>query len=113
MAASSLLDIDSPGFEFDHDQMHRRMNDALPPGSGLAFQWMLDPVVNPQIPAGWWNTNHAQAHANFATAFQRIYWPSAAPIVDINLAQGPTQFWAFQNWNLHNLANSVLPSERG
>lgn len=100
-------DPNSPGFAFDHDQLHRTM--AAAQGSSVAtINYLLDPLTDVSVPSGWWNSTHAQAHSDFATAFPGIYWPSQIAINDINLAQGPTQWWQFSNWQAHNLANQAL-----
>ena len=106
MSIATLLNIADPTFSWEHDQMHRTMLAAE--GNSSALTAILDPITDIEVPAGSWNSDHAQAHADFATAFPAIYWPSTAPIVDINLAQGPTEFWAFQNKNLHDLSESTL-----
>lgn len=113
MAVSSLLEPDSLAFGFDHDQMHRRMAYALPNGPGFSgIPYLLDPIIGANVPFGYWNKNHAQAHSDFASANPAIFWPSTAPIVDIDLNSGATKFWAFSNRQLHNLANSALPPAR-
>lgn len=112
MAISGLLDIDSPGFSFDHDQQHRNMVYSTPASlSWSTALYLLDPMQNANIPSGFFNTLHAQAHADFATAHPSIYWPSTVGINDINLDSGATNWWAFSNWNLHNIANSVSPDQ--
>jgi hypothetical protein len=105
MTIATLLNINDPNFAFDHDRLHRTMTAALPPG----FTALLDLIQAATVPAGWWNTNHAQAHADFASAFPAINWPSKVAIADINLSTGPTEWWALSNRTLHNIADTMLP----
>lgn len=107
MSIASLINPYSGAFAFDHDQLHRTMLAAGPPGAITAI---LDPLVNVNVPAGQWNTDHAALHADFASAFPAITWPSVAEIADIDLEQGSAvEFWAFKNKNLHDLALTQLP----
>ena len=111
MSAASLLNPSDPSFEFDHDQMHRQMFIGLPAGSAAtALPYQLDPIIGTDIPAGWWNFNHAQAHSDFADAFPALTWGSNIALVDINLSEGAQEFWALSNKLLHDLANRVLPT---
>lgn len=84
---------------------------SLPAGSGVgANPALLDPVIAAAIPAGWWNFNHSQAHQDFANAFPAVYWPSTVSLADIDLMDGPTQWWGLSNKLLHDLAASLLPT---
>lgn len=107
MAISGLLDITSPGFEFDHDQLHRQMLYAQSPGAQTT---LLDPMADINVPAGWFTTDHVIAHQQFANAFPAASGPSTVPINDINLNDGSTEIWALSNRVLHNIARSVLPA---
>lgn len=73
-----------------------------------ALPYFLYPVEGADVPAGWWNNNHAKAHSDFASDFPAIYWPASAAINDINMVQGQTQWWQFSNWRAHNLAIQAL-----
>lgn len=110
--ASLLNQLADPNFDFDHDQMHRQMFTALPPGQYSANPYMLDPVIGVAIPAGWWNFNHATAHGDFADAFPAITWPSEVSLVDINLSTGSRAWWRLSNKLLHDIANTVLTPSR-
>lgn len=108
MSVATLLNPQDPWFAFDHDQMHRRMIGAQ--GSPGVFKTtILDPLSDPNVPAGFWNGDHSVAHANFASAFSAVYWPSTVHIVDISLTQETSPWWELSNKSLHDLANSVLP----
>ena len=109
MSIATLLNLNDPNYAFDHDQMHRAMANATPP-SGL-FP-ILDPIQDINVPNGWWDVNHAQAHQDFASAFPAINWPSNVAITDVALSTGPSEWWALSNRTLHNLANTVLPTSR-
>lgn len=102
-----MMNASDPSFAFDHNQLHYNMALALPAGSTSIFP-LLDPLSDIAVPSGYWNSDHAQLHSDFASEFQQIYWPSASAINDVNLAEGPMQWWAFSNWQLHNLAIGVL-----
>lgn len=111
MSAATLLnDPSDPNYAFDHDLMHRRMAYSVPGSYYPAFSFMLDPMQGTDVPAGDWDTAHAKAHSDFASKFPTIYWPSTVAINDINLDTGATNWWALSNKNLHDLANSVLPT---
>lgn len=69
---------------------------------------ILDPSADPTVPAGDWQTAHAQAHQDFADSFSAITWPSTALIADLTLTEGATEFWVFTNKTLHDLANTAL-----
>jgi hypothetical protein len=105
-----MMNRSDPGFAFDHDQLHRNMMYALPAGVFSATPYLLDPIIGAEIPNGYWNTDHAQAHSDFASEFPAINSISQVSINDINLEQGPDQWWQFSNWQAHNLAVSQLPS---
>ena len=106
MAIASLLNPQGTGFAFDHNELHREMLGATPPSTDA----ILDQGGDVQVPAGWWNSLHAQLHEDFAVSFPTILWQSVSPINDVSLAQGPDEWWSFANMNLHNIARSVLPS---
>ena len=85
-------------------------------GTPASLSWstalyLIDPMSDAQVPSGYFNTLHAQAHSDFAAAHPSIYWNSTVGINDIDLNSGATSFWAFSNWQLHNVANSVLPDQ--
>ena len=108
MTIATLINPSDPSFAFDHEQIHRNMYTSIPASGFSALPYLLDPITDVQAPAGWWNTDHAQAHRDFASAFPAINWPSQVSIADIDLSNGPTEWWAFANWQAHNIANSVL-----
>jgi hypothetical protein len=109
MSIATLLHPNDPSFAFDHDQMHRNMYRSIPASVGFSgVPYQLDPLTDVSAPAGWWNSNHATAHRDFASAFPAITWPSFVSIADIDLSTGPTTWWAFANWQAHNLANQAL-----
>ena len=106
MSIASMLNPQGTGFAFDHNQLHREMLGAAPPSTDA----ILDQGGDTQIPAGWWNSLHAQLHQDFAETFSAILWQSVSPINDVALAEGADEWWAFANMNLHNTARSVLAS---
>jgi hypothetical protein len=108
MTIATLLHPDDPSFAFDHDQLHRAMFAVTPPGQFSATPYLLDPIQDQTVPAGWWDVNHAQAHEDFAAAFPAITWPSTVEVAAINLETGPTLWWALSNWHLHTIANAML-----
>jgi hypothetical protein len=108
VSVASLLNPKGPDFSFDHDQLHQNMWNALPAGAYSAVPYNLYPVVGAEIPAGWWNSDHAQAHSDFASAFPAITLPSTVAINDINLSQGPDEWWALSNKVAHDIANTAL-----
>jgi hypothetical protein len=114
MSTASLLNpLTDPSFDFDHDQMHRLMFISLPAGTQYsALPYQLDPVIGANVPAGWWNYNHAQAHGDFADAFPAITWPSNVDLVDLNLSEGSRAWWRLSNKQLHDIANTVLKPNR-
>jgi hypothetical protein len=108
---ASLLNPGAAGFVFDHAQLHQNMYSAIPQSVGFSVvPYLLDPAIGVNIPAGTWNNNHAQAHADFASAFPAITLPSTVSINDINLTQGQDAWWAFSNKMAHDIANTVLPT---
>lgn len=111
MSVASLLNHNAPNYSFDHDQLHRNMVGAIPGSPSVTTApYLLDPLIGADVPAGWWDTEHSAAHRDFAIAFPSIYWPTTVSISDIDLSSGPAEWWAMSNWNLHNLAASVLPT---
>ncbi|HEX3524234.1 MAG TPA: hypothetical protein VHT52_19360 [Stellaceae bacterium] len=109
MSVASLLDPSGPSFAFDHMQIHQNMYQGTPASSGFSvLPYLLDPIGDVQVPAGWWNSDHAQAHSDFASAFPAIAWSSTVNINDINLSQGPDAWWALSNKIAHDLANTQL-----
>jgi hypothetical protein len=110
LTIASLLDPSGPSFSFDHDQIHQNMYQGIPAASTAfsALPYMLYPFGDIQVAAGWWNSDHAQAHSDFASAFPAIAWSSAVNINDINLSQGPDAWWALSNKVAHNIATTVL-----
>lgn len=108
MSVASLLNHNAPDYVFDHDQLHRTMIAAI--GTSSVPTAVLDPLLDGGVPGGWWDAIHAEAHRDFATAFPAIYWPSTVSISDIDLSTGPTEWWALNNKNLHDLANTVTPT---
>ena len=107
MAIASLLNPAGTSFAFDHNELHREMLAAAPISTSGAS---IDPMTDVQVPAGWWNSLHAQLHEDFAVSFPAILWQSVSPINDVALAQGADPWWDFGNMQLHNIARSVLPS---
>jgi hypothetical protein len=108
MSVASLLNPKGPSFAFDHDQLHQNMWSATPAGAYSAVPYLLDPIQGADIPSGWWNSNHAQAHSDFASAFPAITLPSTVAINDINLSQGPDEWWALSNKVAHDIATTAL-----
>ncbi|HEX3522857.1 MAG TPA: hypothetical protein VHT52_12305 [Stellaceae bacterium] len=109
MSIASLLDPSGPSFAFDHDQIHQNMWRSTPGSNGFsALPYQLYPFGDIQVPSGWWNSDHAQAHSDFASAFPAIAWSSAVNINDINLSQGPDAWWSLSNKIAHDLANTAL-----
>lgn len=109
MPVASFLNAEAPDYWFDHEQSHRNMIQGIADSSTVTVA-LLDPVLDANVPAGWWDSFHAQLHRDFASAFPAVYWPSVVSIADIDLSSGPTAWWAFSNKNLHDLANGVLPT---
>jgi hypothetical protein len=105
VSVATLIKPDDPSFAFEHDQFHRQMLRAIP---SSAVTPILDPIIGANVPAGNWNTDHTRAHADFASAFPGIYWPSTAVLSDIDLGAEGTPFWAFTNRQLHDLALTAL-----
>lgn len=109
MSIAALLNPADPAFAFDHDRLHREMFYATKGGTG-AVQYLLDPFSDINVEAGWWNTYHAQAHNDFASAHATIYWPSTVAISDLVQNQGAKEWWAFSNRHAHDLARQALAS---
>ena len=109
MSVASLLSPQSADFSFDHQQLHQNMYQATGLSTGWsAVPYLLDPIIGAEIPSGWWNSDHAQAHSDFASAFPAITLPSTVAINDINLSQGPDAWWALSNKVAHDIANTAL-----
>ena len=66
MSGAVLLNPDDPFFNFEHMMQHRQYFPVLPDLSAFSIlPYLLDPAVNQDMPAWWWNKTHQQAHDDF------------------------------------------------
>jgi hypothetical protein len=108
-------------WSFEHAMAHRTLLAAMSPltqfstipYSVFMFDPMTDQGVN--IPAGWWNQLHQQAHDDFTNALPSYYGATVAGIpigqilVDADLSQAEQMtWWTFVNHQEHYIANATL-----
>ena len=114
MSAATLLNPADPWFDFDHRKAHEAMFlTEAQKLSSLNFSstpYWLDPSYNDTaVPAGWGNTLHAQAHADFIGLFPAAYGGSAiASLNDIALRPEAETWASFSNFQLHYIANQTF-----
>lgn len=111
MSAATLLNANDPAFNFEHRLTHEAML-AAGGESSLKFSglpYYLDPAFgDTAIPAGWGNSLHAQAHADFISLFPTAYGGSGVESLnDISLYPEPDAWWQFSNFQLHYVADQV------
>lgn len=110
MTVATLLNAADPAFDFEHRSAHRTMlqNEGVEAGQFSALPYLLDPNYGDRnIPAGWANTLHTQAHADFIGLFPAPYGNSPVGLNDIALRSEPDAWWQFSNHQLHYIANQV------
>ena len=112
MTAATLLNASDPAFNFEHRMGHEAMLNAQGASavSFSALPYFLDPAYgDEQVPAGWGNTLHTQAHADFISLFPAPYGGSGmANLNDVALTPEADPWWQFSNFQLHFIANQVL-----
>ena len=111
MSIATLLNASDPWFNWDHRMAHQAMflTDAQRAGS-LNFSstpYWIDPSLgDTAVPAGWGNTLHAKAHADFIGLSPAPYGGSAiASLNDIALRPEAETWEQFSNFQLHFIAN--------
>jgi hypothetical protein len=114
MSLVALLNAKDPNFDFEHRMAHEGMfiTEGEKSGSlnfsGIPY-WIDPPIGDTAVPAGWGNTLHAQAHADFISLFPSPYGGSAiARLNDISLFPEPDAWWQFSNFQLHYVANQTF-----
>lgn len=111
MSAATLLNVRDPAFNFEHRMAHEAMLTAQAQVSNTfsGAPYWLDPAYpDADVPAGWANSLHTQAHADFIGVFPAPYGGSG--VVDLNdiaLRPEPDAWWQFANWQLHYIAAFV------
>lgn len=114
MSAASLLNPNEPAFDFEHRMAHQAMfqSEAQRLGSlnfSLLPYWLDPAFSDTAVPAGWGNTLHAQAHADFLKLSPAAGGGSAiASINDIALRPEPESWAQFSNFQLHFVANQTF-----
>lgn len=81
-------------------------------GASLNFSgipYWIDPAYSDSaVPAGWGNSLHAQAHADFISLFPAPYGGSGvASLNDVALQPEPKTWEQFNNFQLHYIANQL------
>jgi hypothetical protein len=111
MTAATLLWGNEPAFNFEHRKAHEAMLVASGPGSNFFSSvpyWIDPPYGDTGVPAGWSNSLHAQAHADFIGLFPALYGGSGiSSLNDVSLYPEPDAWWQFSNFQLHYTAAQV------
>jgi hypothetical protein len=111
MSVATLLNVHDPAFDFEHRMAHEAMLTAqagVTPNFSGAPYWIDPAYGDAGVPAGWENSLHTQAHADFISLFPAPYGGSGVvDLNDISLRPAPDQWWQFSNWQLHYIANQV------
>lgn len=112
MSAATLMNANDPAFPFEHRMAHETMliagGDSSTFFSGLPYY--LDPAYgDTAVPAGWGNSLHAQAHADFISLFPAPYGGSGvASLNDVSLYSEAQAWWQFSNFQLHYVADQAI-----
>lgn len=113
MSAATLLNPNDPWFDFDHRKAHEAMLATIlrktnsSNFSGIPY-WLDPKYGDTAVPAGWGNTLHAQAHADFDNLFPAQFGGTGK--VDLNnIALNPeaTAWEQFSNYRLHVIASQI------
>jgi hypothetical protein len=108
MSAATMLNANDPAFNFEHRMIHTTMLIASGPGVNFfsSVPYWIDPSYgDTAIPAGWANSLHAQAHADFIGLFPALYGGSGlSALNDISLYDERGSWWQFSNFQLHYTA---------
>ena len=110
MSGATLLNAGDPAFAFEHRRAHQTMLDeeARQGKNFNTVPYWLDPEYGDQnIPAGWANTLHVQAHGDFISLFPPPYGGNTLTLSDIALLPEVDPFWQFVNFQLHYQASLV------
>jgi hypothetical protein len=108
LPGSTLLNPNDQWFNFDHQQAHQAMWLKEPNSTNFSvLPYLIDPsFADTSVPAGWGNTLHAQAHADYIGLFPPPYGGSGlTSLNDVALAPEPSPWWQFSNFQLHYIAN--------
>ena len=112
MSAATLIGGVGSVFNFEHRMAHEKMLAASGPityFSSVPF-WIDPPFGDTELPSGWANSLHAQAHADFIGLFPQAYGGSGlANINDVTLYAQTDPWWQFSNFQLHYTANLAIP----
>ena len=110
MSVATLLNVRDPAFDFEHRMAHEAMltAQALKTNVFSGLPYWLDPAYgDPGVPAGWQNSLHSQAHADFISLFPSPYGGSTVSLTGVSLEPHPDAWWEFNNHQLHYIANQV------
>lgn len=112
MSAASLLFANEPAFNFEHRKAHEAMLSVSGPVtqfSSVPF-WIDPPFGDTNVPAGWANSLHAQAHADFISLFPTLFGGSGVSnLNDVSLYPEADAWWQFSNFQLHLSAAKAIP----
>ena len=111
MSAATLLNADDSAFQFEHRMAHEAMLTAQAPASinFSALPYYLDPEYPDRIiPAGWANTLHVQAHADFLSLSGNAIGGNTSFLTDISLRPPTDPWWQFSNFQLHFIAAQAI-----
>ena len=114
MSIVTLINPADPAFDFEHRKAHEAMlfTEAKKASSTnfSGYPYWLDPFFgDTAVPAGWGNTLHAQAHADFIGLFPAAGGGSGiASLNDIALRPEPEAWAEFSNYQLHFIANQTF-----
>ena len=114
MSIATLINPDDPAFDFEHQKAHETMifieNQKAGSTNSSGLPYWLDPAYgDTAIPAGWQNSLHTQAHADFIRLFPAPYGGSGiASLNDIALRPEPEAWARFANYQLHLVANQTF-----
>ena len=116
MAIVSLLNANDPAFAFEHMMHHRLLMAAMAPLNRFsAVPYLLDPAIDPQIPAGWFNLDHQQATLDASNALPQNYAgtlfgiPVGNLLIDQDLSKEADLTWlTFANHQWHYTADATV-----
>jgi hypothetical protein len=119
MAHVSLLNTQDPNFAFEHWNVHRQALGVMSPLTRFSLvPYFLDPIQDPNQPAGPWHLNHQQAHNDAENQLPTTYTSRdsgvnfGSNLVDTNLSHAWNRsWWTFQNHLEHYVGNNtILPA---
>jgi hypothetical protein len=108
MPAAVLLNNNDPLFVFEHMMQHRAMMAVMPPLHRFSrLPYLLDPSYKIDIRAGPWNSDHQQAHDDFASVVPHT--GQNQKMADANLkSEESASWWTFVNHQQHLMANDAI-----